>query len=202
MRKYITEYIKNLILLNLGKSATLFISIILGVILLSIDTPSEVPIEYKIVSKFTYNDEVNYIIIKNDDLEVDSGGGEKNGKLIKMTYPIWYSFLIFFCIVLSCVSVGILIFSLHDLNLTWDIREVSYKSKIGLIRCFEETEGGKTNFYYTFLGRLVNKSPYLLDSSSIMFLCKDEINIRNLNIYPEYLSKSEKRLKKLNKILG
>ena len=70
MRKYITEYIKNLILLNLGKSATLFISIILGVILLSIDTPSEVPIEYKIVSKFTYNDEVNYIIIKNDDLEV------------------------------------------------------------------------------------------------------------------------------------
>ena len=79
MRKYITEYIKNLILLNLGKSATLFISIILGVILLSIDTPSEVPIEYKIVSKFTYNDEVNYIIIKNDDLEVDSGVGRKTG---------------------------------------------------------------------------------------------------------------------------
>lgn len=202
MGKYITEYIKNLILLNLGKSTTLFISIILGAILLSIDSPSEVPIEYKIVSKFTYNDEVNYIIIKNDDLQVDSGGEEKNGKLIKMTYPIWYSFLIFFCVVLSCISVGIIIFSLPDLSLTWDTREASCKSKMSLIRCSEEIEGGKTNFYYTFLGRLVNKSPCLLDSTSIMFLCRDEIDIRNLNIYPEYLSKSEKRLKKLNKILG
>lgn len=89
MRKYITEYIKNLILLNLGKSITLIVSIILGVILLSTHSPSEIPIEYKIVSKFTYNDEVNYIIIKNDGLQIDSGGEEKNGKLVKMIYPIW-----------------------------------------------------------------------------------------------------------------
>jgi hypothetical protein len=202
MRKYITEYIKNLILLNLGKSITLIVSIILGVILLSTHSPSEIPIEYKIVSKFTYNDEVNYIIIKNDGLQIDSGGEEKNGKLVKMIYPIWYSFLIFFCVVLSCISVGVVVFSLHDLNSSWETRDVSYKSKMGLIRCSEEIEGGKTNFCYTFLGRLVYRSPVLLDSTSIMFLCRDEINIRNINIYPEYLSKSEKRLKKLNKILG
>lgn len=202
MRRYIIEYAKNLILLNLGKSITLIISIILGVILLSTDSPSETPIEYKIVSKFTYNDDVNYIVIRNDELQIDSGGEEKNGKLVKMTYPIWYDFLIFFSSILSCVSVGIIIFSLSDLSSTWDTREASCKSKMGLIRCSEEIEGGKTNFYYTFLGRLVNKSPRLLDSTSIMFLCKDEIDIRNLNIYPEHLSKSEKRLKKLNKILG
>jgi len=202
MLKYRLLYLKNLLKLNPGKSILLILTISLSIVYSILDSPQKEILEYEIVTKFEHGGNTKYVITKGEKLEIESGIVGPSGKLQLKSYPLWYGFMVFLLFIGIVISFFAVLFSFPDLNESWDIKKASEISKIDLIKCSEEyDEDGKKFYYYTIMGRLVNKSHFPIGMNDIKYICREDVNINNLNIYPEYLSKSEKRLKKLNSLL-
>lgn len=203
MKEYRILFFKNLIRINPIKTITIILSIISGFLLWVVDVPADKSFDYHIVDKFKYNGETKYVLLKSDELVIESQGDNVlvGDKLRLMYTPIWYAFFQAFSLISMGISCGIIFISLIEINDSWDIREVSKKSKMKLIKCHQEIEKGETILYYTILGRLVFKSPYPVTLNDIEYYCKNEIDMGNLNIYPEFQSTSEKRLKKISSLM-
>lgn len=106
--------------------------------------------------------------------------------------PITYVSLFLF----SLSFVFILITTFLGYEAGWEIDEVLTKIKKSSFKCIEE--GGE--YYYVYCGRLIHKSKTLLTGWDVDSLVI-EARSSGLEYYPEYEIKSDKRDKKLKKLL-
>lgn len=189
--------IYNFIRINIGKS------IVLTTLVLSFYGIYNVT-QYKneklpVIAEVKYGK--SYLYIVNDKhksvLEYSERQKITNNQILHQTDTEIFTLCVALTVVMGIVFVVLLILSINDDAVAWDLMEVFHKTISVLIEC--ELEDGK--YHYTILGRLIsmqNKKQYIGNGNlAYQFNINNITTILNL---PKFKTKTEKRNSLLAKL--
>jgi hypothetical protein len=187
----------NFIRINIGKSIVLAT---LGLSIYGIYTVTQYKNEkLPVIAEVKYAR--TYLYIVNDDhksvLEYSERQKITNNKILHQTDTGTFTLCVVLTVVMGIIFVILLIASIVEDDVAWDLMEVFHKTISVLIEC--ELEDGK--YHYTILGRLIsmqNEKQYIGDTSLAYRF--DINNITTILNLPKFKTKTEKRSRSLDKL--
>lgn len=191
----ILKFLKHLTINNPVK---MFITVLLFIFTgLAVHFNYEVVDSDKVITSFTDNGKWHYVCPNGTDYTVKNFDKELEIKDNKISYIStcagFYVFTILSCILGFVILIMAII---GDRETEWDFSGNWHESGIDYVYC--EFEDGI--YYYVYNGRLIHKDQNQLDRW--YFKTFIENYSRNRNLYPEFISKTQKRDKKLKELFN